>query len=235
MKSKELYLDLMKRCLLDTIYGSIPIDDPRVELGLHWPDRAHTMIGLKRLNNIQYCFEHIVKDNIEGDVIETGVWRGGACIFMKALVNLYELDKKVYVADSFEGLPKPDPRYPVDKGDKHWTFDKLAVDLPTVRNNFRRYNLLDRNVIFVKGFFEHTIPNLSVDKLSILRLDGDMFSSTIQVLEPLYDKLSVGGFIIIDDYNLKGAKSAVMKFRSDRNISSKIVEIDKCGAYWRKE
>lgn len=233
--SKDLYLDLLKRCLLDTIYGPLPIEDKKVQFGLNWPERAHTMIGLKRLSNIQYCFENVVKDGIEGDLIETGVWRGGATIFMKALVNLYQEKRKVYVADSFEGLPKPDPRYPVDKGDKHHTFHQLAVDLPTVRNNFRKYGLLDRDVIFVKGFFEDTIPHLDIDKLSILRLDGDMFSSTIHVLEPLYDKLSVGGYVIIDDYNLKGAKSAVMKFRADRNISSKIVEIDMCGAYWRKE
>lgn len=238
MRAKELYLDLMKRCLLDTIYGEYPIDHGKVKNGLYWPQRAHTMIGLKRLTNIQECFENVIKDGIEGDLIETGVWRGGATIFMQALVKVYNQDRKVYVADSFEGLPKPDTkRYPVDSGDKHHTIDFLKVCLEEVVDNFKKYDLLDENVYFVKGYFEDTIPDLStkIEKLSILRLDGDMFSSTIQVFDGLYDKLSVGGYLILDDFNLKGAREAMYAYREKKNIKSKILNIDNLGVYWRKE
>ena len=92
-------------------------------------------------------------------------------------------------------------------------------------------------MFFVKGYFKDTIPDLSasIGKLSILRLDGDMFSSTIQVFDGLYDKLSVGGYLILDDYNLTGAREAMYAYRKKKNITSKILNIDNLGVYWRKE
>ena len=235
-----LYIELLKKSVTDSIYFSKvagsekKVSEAEVENGNVWPDRAHSMIGMKRLNNIQYCIEEVLKNNIEGDVIETGVWRGGASILMKGLLKCYCSNKKVFVADSFEGLPPPDPRYPADKGDEHHKIDYLAVSLDEVMSNFKRYDLLDENVIFLKGFFEHSLPHAPINKLSILRLDGDMYSSTIQVLEILYDKLSIGGFIIIDDYCLAGCRKAVDDFRAKRNIKEQIVGIDWAGCFWKK-
>ena len=240
MCSKMAYLELIKNCLLDNIYGSNDYtgkqaSDDSVQNGNYWPQRAHTMIGMKRLNNIQQCFEDVIKNNVEGDLIETGVWRGGATIFMKALVNHYNQNRKVFVADSFEGLPKPDPKYPVDNGDVHHTVSLLAVSQETVAENFKRYNLLDENVVFIKGFFETSLLNAPIGKLSILRLDGDMYSSTIQVLTHLYDKVSIGGYILIDDYALVGCRAAVDDFRKSRNIVSEMTQVDWTGMFWKKE
>lgn len=234
-----MYLDLIKKCLLDTIYGPLdtsgkPVSKEVLEQGSYWPLRAHTMIGEKRLNNIQQLFEKIVEDNVPGDLIETGVWRGGATIFMKALVKYYDQNRKVYVADSFEGLPPPDPRYPRDRGDQHHTVDFLRVTEEQVKENFRRYDLLDDDVVFVKGFFEHSLKKVDFGDISILRLDGDMYSSTIQVLDELYDKVPVGGFVIIDDYALGGCKAAVDDFRKSHDITDELVVIDYTGRYWRK-
>ena len=236
-----MYLNLIKKCLLDNIYDSYTYENQKashnqVLEGSYWPLRAHTMIGLKRLTNIQECFEDVIKNKVEGDLIETGVWRGGATIFMKGLVNYYgETNRKVFVADSFEGLPPPDPRYPVDQNDPHHTFNYLRVSQEEVKQNFQRYDLLDENVIFIKGFFEHTLHNNNnINKLSILRLDGDMYSSTIQVLESLYDKLSVGGYCIIDDYGLNGCRHAVDDFIKTRNIQSPLIKIDYTGVYFKK-
>lgn len=234
------YLDLLKHCLLDNIYGSTILgttqfaSPDQVMNGKHWPSRAHTMIGYKRLQNIQDCAEDVIRNKIPGDFIETGVWKGGATIFMRGILKHYGESRKVFVADSFEGLPPPDPRYPADNGDTHHTLQFLSIPLEVVQDNFRRYDLLDENVVFVKGFFEHSLKNAPIDSLAILRLDGDMYSSTIQVLEQLYDKVSVGGYIIVDDFGLPGCRKAIEDFREKRNITDPIMPADYMGVYWKK-
>jgi len=215
----------------------VPISWEEREEGKFWPGLADTMIGIKRLDNIQYCVETVLKENIEGDFIETGVWRGGACIFMRAILAAYGVEnRKVYVADSFQGLPKPDSaRYPVDKNDKHHIHDVLAVSQDEVEANFRKYGLLDDQVVFLKGWFKDTLPFAPMEKLAVLRLDGDMYGSTMEALTCLYPKLSKGGFCIIDDYALRRCRKAVEDFRSDNHITSEIKTIDWMGVYWVKD
>ena len=218
------------RLVLDRKYA----EEDRIK-GKIWPSYGDTMIGLKRLDNLQFCVETVLQENVEGDLIETGVWRGGSCIFMRAILKVYEdTQRKVYVADSFEGLPKPDEKYPADKGDRHYAHPFLAVSQATVEYNFRKYDLLDDHVVFLKGWFKDTLPTAPIEKLSVLRLDGDMYSSTIDVLNALYSKLSPRGFCIIDDYHLDGCKQAVNDYRAQHGISEKIIEIDDSGVYWRK-
>jgi len=202
----------------------------------NWMGRSHTMVNLKRLNHLQFCVEDIIKNKIEGDLIETGVWRGGVTIFMRLILKEYGIQNKtVYVADSFEGLPKPDPKYSIDKNDKHHTLDTLKVSLEEVKNNFKLYGVLDDNVKFLKGWFKDTLKNPPFDKLSILRLDGDMYGSTWDSITNLYDKLSVGGYLIIDDYGLLGCYAAIKDFRKQNNITEKILRIDHASAFWKKE
>ena len=211
-------------------------DDDRVE-GKIWPAYAHTMIGRKRLDNIQHCVETVLQNNVQGDLIETGVWRGGTCIFMRAVLAAYGAkDRKVYVADSFEGLPPASPdKYPADKGDKHNSFSELAVSKEEVEQNFERYGLLDDQVVFLKGWFKDTLPTAPFDQLSVLRLDGDMYGSTMDALESLYPKLSNGGFCIIDDYGLEGCKKAVDDYRKKHGINDPIEVVDWAAVYWIKD
>jgi len=181
--------------------------------------------------------ETTIKENIAGDVIECGVWRGGATILMRGILKAYNItDKNVWVADSFEGLPFPDEEnYPEDKGDEHAVHEELAISVESVKENFRRYDLLDEKVKFAKGWFKDTLPDLNIDTISVLRADGDMYESTIQILESLYHKVSVGGFVIIDDYHaVIGCKKATNLFREVNNITDPMVEIDGIGAFWRK-
>ncbi|HEY6505801.1 MAG TPA: TylF/MycF/NovP-related O-methyltransferase [Chitinophagaceae bacterium] len=201
--------------------------------GEDWPENAESMIGLKRMNNIQYCIEQIIKDNIGGDLIETGVWRGGASIFMKANLMVHGSQKKLFVCDSFEGLPKPTLEQ--DKGDKHYTHKILSVSQEQVTNNFKKYGMLDNNVVFKKGWFKDTMPSLRSEKFSLIRLDGDMYESTMDVLQNIYDNLSVGGFVIVDDWALPGCQKAINDFRKERGITEKLVVIDNIAVYWRKE
>lgn len=206
------------------------------ESGLDWPPFAKTMVGRKRLDNIQMIVETLVQDKIAGDVIETGVWRGGASIFTRLMLNINGAqDKVLYACDSFEGLPPPDAKtYPADEGDQHHTFKMLAVSQDEVAENFRLFGALGENVKFIEGFFEQSLVTPPCEKFSLLRLDGDMYSSTIQALEPLYPRLEKGGFIIIDDYALPACRLAVEDYRKAHTINEPIVDIDGVGAYWRK-
>jgi O-methyltransferase len=215
-----------------------PYDPAAREAGQDWPARAESMIGLRRMTNIQDSIASIIQDDVPGDLIETGVWRGGATIFMKANLNAWgDTTRKVWVADSFEGLPAPDAsRYPADSGDELHTQTGLAVGLETVKNNFRRYGVLDERVEFLVGWFKDTLPVAPLDKLALMRLDGDMYESTIQAIEVLYPKLSPGGFCIIDDFGSHASQAgqAVHDYRKEHGITEEIVQIDDFGAFWRK-
>ena len=204
-------------------------------LGCH--EREETMIGLMRLENLQFCVEDVLRNNVEGDFIETGIWKGGACIFMRSFLKEYgNTEKIVYGADSFEGLPKPDVKnYPEDAEDSHYKMNELKVSLEQVKYNFEKYGLLDNQVKFLKGWFKDTLKEPPFEKLSILRMDGDMYESTIEALENLYDKLSPGGYLIVDDYNYAlGCKKAVDDFRNIKNIKEDIITIDWASVYWKK-
>jgi len=213
------------------------ITDAQRKEGRVWPGYADTMIGLARLDNVQFCIERVLADNVQGDFIETGVWRGGACIFMRAVLAAHAVqDRFVFLADSFEGLPQPDPlTYPADVGDRHHLYSSvLAVSQEEVEYNFRRYGLLDERVRFLKGWFKDTLPNAPIEKLAILRLDGDMYESTMEAMTSLYPRLSVGGFCIVDDYALPACKKAINDYRVKERITGVLEQVDWSGIYWRK-
>lgn len=219
------------------LYRYVEFDPAARSEGRDWPAEADTMIGLRRLDNLHACIEAVIHDGVPGDFIETGVWRGGACIFMRAALNAYgDASRKVWVADSFEGLPKPDGRYSQDEGDLHWTASHtLAISLDQVKANFSRYGLLDGRVQFLKGWFKDTLPSAPIERLAILRVDGDMYASTMDALSNLYPKLSAGGFVIVDDYGAVGAcRKATDDFRATQRIDASLIPIDWTGVFWRK-
>ncbi|MCI0702676.1 MAG: TylF/MycF family methyltransferase [Planctomycetia bacterium] len=246
--ARTLYLDLIERCLLNTIYEDDYTDwsqpgvarkfDPlKRQRGLDWPTVAHTMIGQLRLRNLRELAEQALAQGIPGDFIETGVWRGGACILLRAVLKAYGVtDRRVFAADSFEGLPRPNTEaYPADTGDAHHTFRELAIPLEQVQANFAKYGLLDNQVVFLKGWFKDTLPGAPIERLALLRLDGDMYESTTDGLSHLYDKVSLGGFVIVDDYGATpNCRRAVDDFRRQRRIAEPLVNIDTLGVYWRK-
>ena len=241
------YIGLIEKVLLGVIYEDPPIDQwsgnsfnlaTRMK-GRDWPAKAHTMIGFERLRNLRELMSHVIGDDIPGDFVETGAWRGGACIYMRAILDALSIvDRNVWVADSFEGLPPPDhERYPSqDINDKHHTFRELAVPLEQVKENFRKYNLLDDQVKFLPGWFKDTLPAAPIDSIAILRLDGDMYSSTMDALLALGHKVSPGGFIIVDDYGaVPGCRKAIHDYRLQQGITAQIHDIDSIGAFWQVE
>jgi O-methyltransferase len=208
------------------------------DLGLDWPAEAETMVGMQRLTSLQHCVETVLADDIHGDLVECGVWRGGACILMRAVLAAHgDETRSVWLADSFAGLPRPDTvNYKQDKG----TRSELAAGIlgapeAEVRANFQRYGLLDDRVRFLPGWFKDTLPDAPIDRIAVLRLDGDLYESTIQALDALYPRLSSRGFCIIDDYHaMKPCRQAVTDYRAKHRVSAEIVDIDGTGVLWRK-
>ncbi|MEU7699636.1 TylF/MycF family methyltransferase [Streptomyces sp. NPDC039028] len=268
MQTRELYVDLMKNVVSNTIYGDHPTfpvgmnvldkeladrmrpgaEGPDVERGtfdadhraegLDVPTVAHTMIGLQRLDNIQRCVERVLQDDVPGDLIETGVWRGGACILMRALLKAHGVeDRTVWLADSFAGVPvTSEDSHPLDRAmEFHHLNWVLSCSEEQVRENFARYGLLDEQVRFLPGMFADTLPTAPIDRLAVLRVDGDLYESTRDALVNLYPKLSVGGFVIVDDYLIPACKQAVHDYRSEHGIDEPIETVDVTGVYWRRE
>ena len=186
------YMRLLKRCLTRDLFPDqryefgtsahpMPYSKELRQDGRDWPTEADTMVGMKRLDNLHECCWTAVRESVPGDFVETGIWRGGCGILMRAILDvLKDRQRKVWLFDSFEGLPKPDPEsFPQDKDDHHWTYSFcLAVSLKQVQDNFEKYELLDERTQFVKGWFRDTIPHSEVKNISVLRLDGDMYEST---------------------------------------------------------
>jgi O-methyltransferase len=208
------------------------------EFGVDWPAHAETMVGLRRLDNVEHCVRAAIADDVPGDLVEAGVWRGGTSIFMRAVLAAYDdPDRRVWVADSFQGLPKPNAdAFPADAGLDYTIHPELAVGLEQVRANFAKYGLLDERVRFLPGWFKDTLPSAPIERLAVMRLDGDLYESTIDALEALYPRLSVGGYCIIDDYGaLEACRRAVDDYRAANAITERIHPVDWTGAYWRRE
>jgi len=260
---RAMYLDLMGDILINEIYKDPPLkrsmsaklkkmvgfqapheagrqfDESKRELGLDWPSVAHSMIGKKRMNNLRQLLCDVIERDVAGDFVETGVWRGGACIYARAIMKSYGVtDRTVWVADSFAGLPEPDAKtYKADAGDTHHTIEILAVTQEQVMDNFRVYGLLDDQVKFLKGWFKDTLPSAPIENVAVLRLDGDMYESTMDGLTSLYHKVSDGGYVIVDDYHaVPGCKEAVHDFMEKHHSGEtlELNEIDGTGVYWQR-
>jgi O-methyltransferase len=238
---KRLLFDAVKGRGIELVRRNNSVNDLSRRLeGKEWPlpKLALTAIGMTGLDNLQFCVEDVLRRQVPGDLIETGVWRGGASIFMRSILKAHvAVDRKVYAADSFEGLPKPDPlKYPADAGDNHHEYDFLAVSLDEVKENFSRYGLLDDQVCFVKGWFRNTLPSLRDRTWAVMRLDGDMYESTWDGLVNLYPGLALGGYIIVDDYGaVKGCREAVEDYRRANQIDAPIRVVDWTRVFWRRE
>lgn len=230
----SLYIDLMKKCLINEIYQEAEPNFKGTKEGAIWPKYAMTMVGAARLNTIELAAEAILRENIAGDFIETGVWRGGVCILMRAILKEHGImDRQVIVADSFSGFPTP--TLPQDQGSVFHLCPQLEVSIDNVQRNFSRFELLDDQVEFLQGFFEDTIPSFN-RHLSLLRIDCDSYAATLLVLNHLYPMVSSGGYIICDDFSwVPQARVAIEDFRLNNSIVTPYVWSDASEVYWRKE
>lgn len=246
---RRAYLDLLKLALCDlvgtatTSVGELPDggvaarelrgDERRLRsAGMDWPLHGLTMVGLGRLDDLQACVESVVADGIEGDVIEAGAWRGGASLLMRATLDTLGDDRTVWVADSFQGFPQPDSAD--SEAHRLSAIDFLVAPSEEVSDSFRRLGC-DRGVELVEGFFENTLAGLAGRRWALVRLDADTYEPTRLALETLYAGLSVGGYLVIDDYGaFQGCRQAVDQFRAENGITEPIERIGFAGARWRR-
>jgi len=213
------------------VEGTEALYDPR-----HISQHTHTMIGRLRLDHLHHCLDVIRQNNIPGDVIETGVWWGGATVFMRGYWAAHGItDRAVWVADSFAGVPEPSVAEDIGYDLSATKEPALAIDQGRVEALFARYDLLDDQVKFLPGWFRDTLPAAPIERLALIRLDGDLYESTFDALDALYDRLVPGGFLVVDDYGaLPPCRRAIDDFRAQRGITAPMEMIDWTGCAWRK-
>lgn len=198
--------------------------------GLDW--NGYTMIGLRRLDNLEMCINSVINNNINGAIVEAGVWRGGACIFAAGVLKEAEVKRNIYVCDVFDNT-FPEPQYECDKWTELHDFSALSVSLEDVKSNFNEFSLLTENIIFKKGWFSQTLQTIE-EPISILRIDGDTYESTMDTLQ-LEKNILSGGFIIMDDWAIDVSRKAFLDYFSDKGVSEKdVIEIDSLSVYWKK-
>jgi hypothetical protein len=242
------YLELLKRVLTDTVTESEP---HRGAPGFaEWfishyfeNQRPFTCVPVERLDHLEQCIRQVIAERVPGDLLEAGIWRGGVTMFMRAVLKELDVtDRRVWGADSFEGLPRP-TRGPSAK--ETIAFDspamerlgRLAVPRSRVEQGFRRFGLMDEQVRLLPGWFDASLPQAPIDQLAILRIDADFYASTLDVLNVLYEKVSPGGFIVVDDYgedNWTDCRAAVDEFRRARAVTEAMEPVDPYCWFWQK-
>jgi O-methyltransferase len=243
--SSEL-IDLFIDVVMNTHYNYFPgyIDGSDV------PPHANalSMVGKRRLDNFALCVATTVKENIAGDVIETGSWKGGAAfVAIKVLSVLHQRQlRRVYVCDSFKGIPSPpsDRQYNTEDHNANFPVFSEASSKRLLADAQRFGVTIDPSEV-LEGYFNVTLPALVAShpniQFSVIRLDGDTYFSTMDALRTLYSHLSPGGFVIVDDYiDWAGCREAVDDFRRQQGIRDPVVLVPHRdgeilrGAYWRK-
>ncbi|MCB9361262.1 MAG: class I SAM-dependent methyltransferase [Flavobacteriales bacterium] len=192
-------------------------------------------------DELSLMIDDITMNNIKGDIIEAGVWKGATAIYIKYLLNKTKSDRNLWLFDFFDEKKIDVSRIKHEKDIKalDYFLNMEGVVYPSfssVLRSFREYNLLDQHVKFIQGDIFKTYTNCDAEKIAILRLDMDFYEPTLFALECFYERVTEGGYIIIDDYNVEqfNCKEAVDKFREDNNINNKMYYVGDFVAYWKK-
>ncbi|WP_051633055.1 TylF/MycF/NovP-related O-methyltransferase [Thermonema rossianum] len=202
----------------------------------------YTMTSEERMVSLCRAMDYVIKNNIEGDLVECGVWRGGSSMIMAMKLLEYGIrDRKIYLYDTFEGMTPPsdvDESFQGEKAieilkqrvktkaDPYWAY----ATLDDVKLNLQRTGIPTEQLCFVQGKVEETLPAVLPDKIALLRLDTDWYESTYHELVHLYPKLVRGGILIIDDYgHWKGARRAVEQYLQENGIKIFLSRIDYTG------
>jgi len=240
--AEKCYVELIKKSVnqylyygADTTTDTYQTDsiDRYDEFAWKLPREAlpHSLLNLDQLNLLEEIILDIEQRKVPGDLLEAGVWRGGAVILMCALVSLFGMERRIIAADSFAGIPmsKETTGDPVDRWEDRW-----VAPLDEVKSTIKRYGLLDEKLIFIEGYFHRSLISAEISKLALIRIDADSYESTVEVLNSLYQKLSIGGVVLVDDGHLPGCLLAVIEFRQKNAIRS---ELMRCGnnIYWIRE
>mmetsp|Transcript_26776 Transcript_26776/g.43730 ORF Transcript_26776/g.43730 Transcript_26776/m.43730 type:complete len:324 (+) Transcript_26776:125-1096(+) len=242
---REIYLLGVEQTVLNAWYQESDCFND----GHCWPpnDEAMTMVGRRRLANVRMALDDVIDNNVPGDFVETGAWKGGSCFMaLSVLISRGVFDRKVWVCDSFKGIPKTDTTtYPSDNNPlsaSGHTFSILNKNsLAAVKSSFAKAGLLNDQIKFLEGYFKDTLPTAPIQTVAVLRLDGDIYQSTWEGFFYLYPKLSLNGYVIIDDYtDWEPCRQATHDYRAKYKITDPIIEVihlpgeEKRGVYWKK-
>lgn len=195
------------------------------------PGIAYTTMGRQRLDHLERCLDTIRGELVKGDLVECGASRGGGAIFLRAYLEAFEMQNRVvWVADPFQATPAP-----ASEEDAPATRElNLKGDLNIVRDGFARFELLDDRVRFLQGSFDNTLPDAPIDKVALLRIDGSVAQSAHEALEALYDKIPLGGFVVVDSYGAPGCRSAIDDFRARHKVDEQLERVGWGSVTWRK-
>jgi hypothetical protein len=205
------------------------------------PD-CHSVVEQKFYEDVVPLFERIEESRVPGDILVAGVWRGGSSLYLQALNLLLELNKKIWLSDTFSGFVEESITHEKDRQAFQLFTQtlKFAANFPTpgdVERLFRSCNLWNSDVTILEGPLEKTLLHPSIESLSLLHIDVDFYEPTRAALELAYRKLSPGGYVIIDDYGVDmfNCKDAVDDFRAANGITEPKYFMTDYIVYWRKE
>lgn len=175
--------------------------------------------------------QDIIKNNVPGDFVECGVAFGAQIGAMSYACHLANVSRIFHLYDSFAGIPLAGPKDSEQPGigaiahDVNKPLRERLVSsgitvhsLDAVQKNVASWGFTEQNYQYHKGWFQDTLPNNTIEKIAFLRLDGDLYESTEVCLRYLAHKVSKGGYIVIDDYHLLGAKRATDEYIKDKDI-----------------
>ena len=239
LRLKRLVLQLAHRAGYDvTRYP--PSDFTRSEIEIARSVKPYTMTSIECIYTLIHGVKYIVQNNIPGDIVECGVWRGGSVMAIgKTLLSLNHSNRHLYLYDTFEGMPRPstdDVSYEGTEAVRIFEKERisdlssnwLCATLDEVKNAVYSIGYDKERIHLIKGKVEDTIPHNAPESISILRLDTDWYESTRHELVHLFPRLSVGGVLILDDYgHWLGARKAVDEFISENNICILLNRIDR--------
>lgn len=228
-------INLVRRKLgIVNITRKLPKDFDEKFTEIYNKSSKYTMTSPERMYALYTAVKYISSNEIPGDMVECGVWRGGSSMITALTLNhLEDTQRKLFLYDTYKGMTMPsenDRKDEVDKWKQHNTKDYNAwayASLDEVKVNIFSTNYPKSQIVFVEGEVEKTIPKIIPDKISLLRLDTDWYESTYHELKYLYPKLSKGGVLLIDDYGSKqGAKRAVNKYFGENNLHPLLIRVD---------
>jgi len=199
----------------------------------------YTITSPERIFSLYEAVKYIVKNNISGDIVECGVYKGGSMMTVAyALLSMQERNRQLYLYDTFEGMSEPDDR------DIDWlgrtAVEQLALKPKEAEGSYWVYSPLNNvkkameltqyptdKIIYIKGKVEDTLPKSIPKKISLLRLDMDWYQPTYHSLLHLFPLLSPGGVLLIDDYgHWQGAREAVDRYIKENNLKILLNRID---------
>jgi O-methyltransferase len=201
----------------------------------------YTMTSPERIHALVTAVEYVIANDIPGDIVECGVWRGGSMMAVaETLVRLGKTNRRLYLFDTFEGMPPPaetDVNFRgeaaadlMSKAERDTAWVWAVAQLEDVKERMRSTGYPEDLIEYVEGKVEDTIPREAPEQVAILRLDTDWYQSTKHEMKHLYPRLSPGGVLIVDDYgHWEGAKKAVDEYIVEERVRCLLCRVDYTG------